>query len=64
MLTVVASESYKDFVAALQKDISATLTARPRDADESYFTGKVLKTRSGRRDCHAPDGEAHHPLPD
>jgi type III restriction enzyme len=47
VLTVVASESYKDFVAALQKDISASLSARPRKADEAYFTGKVLKTESG-----------------
>ncbi|CAJ4481676.1 type III restriction enzyme, res subunit [Burkholderia pseudomallei] len=47
VLTVVASESYKDFVAALQKDISESLSARPRVADEAYFTGKVLKTASG-----------------
>ena len=47
VLTVVASESYKDFVAALQKDISASLSARPRKADEAYFTGKVLKTPTG-----------------
>lgn len=47
VLTVVASESYKDFVAALQKDISETLSARPRVADEAYFTSKVLKTPTG-----------------
>lgn len=47
VLTVVASESYKDFVSALQKDISASLSARPRKADEAYFTGKVLKTLTG-----------------
>jgi type III restriction enzyme len=47
VLTVVASESYKDFVAALQRDISESLSARPRVADEAYFTGKVLKTESG-----------------
>ncbi len=47
VLTVVASESYKDFVAALQKDISESLSARPRVASEAYFTGKVLKTESG-----------------
>jgi len=46
-LTVVASESYKDFVAGLQKDISATLSARPQLADEKYFTGKVLQTTEG-----------------
>lgn len=47
VLTVVASESYKDFVAALQKDISDSLSARPKVADEAFFTGKVLKTASG-----------------
>lgn len=47
VLTVVASESYKDFVSALQRDISASLSARPRIANEEYFTGKVLKTPTG-----------------
>ncbi|MEK1939902.1 MAG: DEAD/DEAH box helicase family protein, partial [Pseudomonas sp.] len=46
-LTVVASESYKDFVSALQNDISNSLSARPRVADEKYFTGKVLQTSGG-----------------
>ncbi len=47
VLTVVASESYKDFVTALQKDISDSLSARPKVANEEYFTGKVLKTPTG-----------------
>ncbi|MEX1115325.1 MAG: restriction endonuclease subunit R, partial [Akkermansiaceae bacterium] len=47
VLTVVASESYKDFVAGLQKDISATISSRPRQANEEYFKGKVLKTDEG-----------------
>ena len=47
VLTVVASESYKDFVTALQKDISDSLSARPKVADEAFFTGKVLKTATG-----------------
>jgi len=47
VLTVVASESYKDFVAGLQKDISDSLSERPRVADEAYFAGKVLKTEAG-----------------
>ncbi|MYN09834.1 type III restriction-modification system endonuclease [Pseudoduganella aquatica] len=47
VLTVVASESYKDFVAALQKDISESLSARPRVADKAYFTGKVFNTTDG-----------------
>ena len=47
VLTVVASESYKDFVNALQRDISETLSARPRVADMDYFAGKVLRTPQG-----------------
>lgn len=47
VLTVVASESYKDFVTALQKDISDSLSARPRVADKAYFTGKVISTSEG-----------------
>jgi type III restriction enzyme len=47
VLTVVASESYKDFVTALQRDISEGLSERPRVADQAYFKGKVLKTMSG-----------------
>jgi type III restriction enzyme len=47
VLTVVTSESYTSFVKALQSDISASLSARPRIADASYFTGKVLSTPTG-----------------
>jgi type III restriction enzyme len=47
VLTVVASESYKDFVAGLQRDISDSLSERPRVADEAYFTGKIIQTKDG-----------------
>jgi type III restriction enzyme len=47
LLTVVASESYKDFTAGLQKEISDSLSDRPRKADEAYFTGKILMTTEG-----------------
>jgi type III restriction enzyme len=47
ILTVVASESYKDFVSNLQREISDSLSARPRKADEAYFTGKVITTEAG-----------------
>ena len=47
VLTVVASESYKNFVAALQEDISKSLSARPRVADKAYFTGKILNMAEG-----------------
>ncbi len=42
VLTVVASESYKDFVAGLQTEIAETLSARPRKANEEYFVGKMM----------------------
>ncbi len=48
VLTVVASESYKDFVTGLQADISSSLSERPRVADESFFTGKRLQTADGQ----------------
>lgn len=48
VLTVVASESYKKFVSALQNDISISLSSRPRIADKAYFTGKVLNTPQGQ----------------
>lgn len=47
VLTVVASESYRNFVDALQKEMVEALTARPRQANEEYFKGKVLQTEDG-----------------
>lgn len=47
VLTVVASESYQDFVAGLQTEIAETLSARPRKANEEYFTGKMIETADG-----------------
>lgn len=43
VLTVVASESYKNFVDALQKEMVEALTARPRQANEEYFKGKIIE---------------------
>jgi type III restriction enzyme len=39
-LTVIASESYKDFVNDLQKEIKENLYDRPRKASIDYFEGK------------------------
>lgn len=47
VLTVVASESYRTFVAGLQQEIADTLTSRPRKATEAYFTGKTITTDAG-----------------
>ena len=42
-LTVIANESYADFVKGLQSDIVAELSnSRPKIADADYFTGKTI----------------------
>ena len=43
MLTVIASESYKGFVADLQSDIKTVLYDRPTAATSEYFKGKYVK---------------------
>lgn len=48
ILTVVASESYKDFVANLQREIGDSLSSRQQKIDECYLTGKVIMTETGR----------------
>lgn len=42
LLTVVATESYEDFVKDLQKDIKDVLYERPKFATEDYFKGKYI----------------------
>lgn len=43
VLTVIANESYKDFVTDLQKDIKDMLYDRPLAATSEYFKGKFVK---------------------
>ncbi len=43
LLTVIASESYKNFVADLQSDIKQELYDRPTTATSEYFKGKYVK---------------------
>ncbi len=43
VLTVIANESYKDFVSALQSDIKTMLYDRPLTATSEYFTGKFVQ---------------------
>lgn len=43
VLTVIASESYKGFVAALQSDIKQVLYDRPTTVDSEYFIGKYVR---------------------
>ena len=42
MLTVVATDSYKDFVSDIQKDIKANLSDRPTRATIEFFKGKTI----------------------
>ena len=42
-LTVIANESYEDFVRGLQSQIQSNLFDRPSKVSESYFTGKNVK---------------------
>jgi len=47
VLTVVAGESYGAFVSGLQKEISETLAARPRQATQDWLRGRALETAEG-----------------
>lgn len=42
VLTVVAAESYANFVEGLQTEIFDTLSNRPQKAEESYFIDKII----------------------
>ena len=43
LLTVIASESYRNFVTDLQSDIKTVLYDRPTVATSEYFNGKYVK---------------------
>lgn len=43
MLTVIASEGYRDFVDGLQKGMKEDMYERPVKASQEYFTGKSIK---------------------
>ena len=60
VLTVVASESYQDFVAALQTEIAETLSTRPRKATKEYFAGKVIQTEEGMLEITEPMANQVH----
>lgn len=47
ILTVVANESFTDYVKGLQKDIKESLSDRPIKANEDYFEDKYIKTEKG-----------------
>lgn len=47
ILTVIASESYKDFADALQKELAESITSRARLVTHELFVGKAIVTASG-----------------
>lgn len=55
-LTVVTDESYTEFVTALQREISESLSARPRKATPEFFTGKLVTDEA--------EGAVHEITPD
>ena len=49
VLTVIASESYKDFSEALQKELAESITSRPILVTEALFSWKTITTSSGEQ---------------
>ncbi len=47
VLTVIASESYKDFVGGLQTEIKESLYSRPTVVDVGIFEGKAVRLANG-----------------
>lgn len=48
-LTVIASDSYSDFVSGLQAEIKAELYDRPTKATKEYFKNKIVKDADGKQ---------------
>jgi type III restriction enzyme len=57
-LTVVTDESYTDFVTALQKEIAASLSARPRKATPEFFVGKIVENPTTAEKVAITDDQA------
>lgn len=47
ILTVIASESYKDFSEALQKELAESITSRAMLVTEGFFAGKTIIRANG-----------------
>lgn len=57
-LTVVTDESYTEFVTALQKEIAASLSARPRQATPEFFAGKIIENPTTAEKVTITDDQA------
>ena len=62
VLTVVASESYKEFVAGLQKDIAASAVGAAAQGGRSLFHRQGAQDGGGRCSGDAADGKGDLPL--
>lgn len=59
-LTVIANESYKDFVAGLQEETKEVLRTRPTKADEEFFIGKSVTVDGVKRPITKAEADAIH----
>ena len=57
-LTVVTDESYTEFVTALQKEIVASLSVRPRKATPEFFAGKIVENPTTAEKVAITDDQA------
>ena len=57
-LTVIANESYSDFVRDLQRETRDVLRDRPTKADEAYFTGKLVFVGDDKRAITAEEANS------
>ena len=57
-LTVIANESYSDFVGDLQRETRDVLRDRPTKADEVYFTGKLVFVGDDKRAITAEEANS------
>lgn len=57
-LTVIANESYSDFVGDLQRETRDVLRDRPTKADEAYFTGKLVFVGEEKRPITAEEANS------
>jgi len=48
-LTVIATDSYKDFVAAFQSEFSEVIKGKPTQANEKFFVDKLLFDAEGEK---------------
>ncbi|WP_405323867.1 type III restriction-modification system endonuclease [Fibrobacter sp.] len=59
-LTVIANESYKDFVSGLQAETKEVLRTRPTKADEEFFIGKNVTIDGLKRPITKAEADAIH----